>query len=100
MLVTVSNRFEHDLPAIRFAETARRLGAAARAVGLAVPGFRCPPRLTDATRTIRRYPNGAVVSVRVRSRPFDAVVADMVEGVLVANRVARGDAARLRAVLA
>jgi hypothetical protein len=79
-------------PALRFAETARRLGAAARAAGLAVPAFRCPPRVAGAERTIRRYPGGTVVSVRLRDRPFDEVATDMVEGVLVANRLS-GDAA-------
>jgi hypothetical protein len=79
-------------PALRFAEAARRLGATARATGLAVPAFRCPPRVAGAERTIRRYPGGTVVSVRLRDRPFDEVVTDMVEGVLVANRLV-GDAA-------
>ena len=38
-------------PALRFAETARRLGDSARGVGLAVPAFRCPPRVPGAART-------------------------------------------------
>jgi hypothetical protein len=88
-----------NLPALRFADAARRLGGAAHAAGLAVPAFRCPPRLAGATRTIRRYPGGTVVSVRLRGRPFEAVLSDMVEGVLVANRVATADAVRLRAAL-
>ena len=83
-------------PALRFAETARRLGASARASGLAVPAFRCPPRVAGAARTIRRYPGGTVVSVRLRDRPFDDVVTDMVEGVLVANRLSGEAALRFR----
>jgi hypothetical protein len=87
------------LPAVaRFAETARCLGAAARAAGLAVPAFRSPPRV-DAPRTIRRFPDGTVVSVQLRGRPFDAVAADMVEGVLVANGVAPHDQGRIRRAL-
>ncbi len=86
-------------PALQFADTARRLGAAAHANGLAVPAFRCPPRTADAVRTIRRYPGGTVVSVRLRDRPFATVVDDMVEGVLVANRVPPTDADRLRTAL-
>jgi hypothetical protein len=86
-------------PALRFAETARRLGAAARAASLAVPAFRCPPRVAGAERTIRRYPNGTVVSVRLRDRPFDEVVTDMVEGVLVTNRLSGDAALRLRTSL-
>jgi hypothetical protein len=88
-----------NLPALRFAEAARRLGAAAHGVGLEVPAFRCPPRIADVARTIRRYPGGTVVSVRLRDRPFEAALDDMVEGVLVANRVQPADAIRLRAVL-
>jgi hypothetical protein len=87
------------MPALRFAETARRLGASARASGLAVPAFRCPPRVAGARRTIRRYPGGTVVSVRLRERPFDEVVSDMVEGVLVANRLSGEAALRLRTPL-
>jgi len=76
------------------------LGAAARAAGLAVPAFRCPPRVADVSRTIRRYPGGAVVSVRLRGRPFADVGADMVEGVLVVNRLEGEAASRMRVALA
>jgi hypothetical protein len=89
---------EH-LPALRFAEAARRLGAAAHAAGLDVPAFRCPPRIAGAARTIRRYPGGTVVSVRLRGRPFEAALDDMVEGVLVANRVEPSAAVRVREAL-
>ena len=106
MLVTVNDRTvtnHHpditELPALRFADTARRLGAAAHEAGLSVPAFRSPPRVADAARTIRRYPAGAVVSVRLRGRPFAEVVADMVDGVLAANRVPPADAPRVRARL-
>jgi hypothetical protein len=94
MMASVEN-----LPALRFAEAARRLGAAARDAGLAVPAFRCPPRVADAKRTIRRYPGGTVISVRLRGRPFSNAVADMVEGVLVANRVGADAAPHIRAAL-
>jgi hypothetical protein len=88
-----------DLPALRFAETARRLGAAAHAARLEVPAFRCPPKVAGADRTIRRYPGGAVVAVRLRGRPFEAALADMVEGVVVANRLPEGEAAAVRRML-
>src|SRR6478609_6931793 len=82
MLVTVNDRTVTEtitqtiteLPALRFADTARRLGAAAHEARLSVPAFRSPPRVADAARTIRRYPAGAVVSVRLRGRPFPEVV--------------------------
>lgn len=85
--------------ALAFAQTARQLGAAARAEGLTVPAFRSPPRLAGAVRTVRLYPGGAVISVQLRDRPLADVTTDMVEGVLRANRL-RGDAAgRARAAL-
>ncbi len=89
---------------VRFATAARRLGAEARRRGLAVPGFRSPPRLPGAVRSIRRRPDGSVfVAVRVHGRSVEDVVTDMVEGVLAANRSAsgerRGAAAEHRAAL-
>lgn len=87
------------VPALRFADAAKRLGAATRAAGLTVPAFRCPPRVPGARRTLRRYPGGAVVSVVLRGRPWDEVAADMVEGVLVVNRLGGEAALRLRTAL-
>jgi hypothetical protein len=86
-------------PPIRFAELARRIGAAARAAGLVVPAFRTPPRGSGASRTIRRLPGGPVVAVRLRSRPSADVVADMVEGVIVANGLTSDAAGRVRDTL-
>lgn len=83
-----------------FAAVARRLADASRAAGLAVAAFRSPPRIPGAVRTLRRYPGGTVVSVRLRDRPFDAVIADMVEGVVVANRLSGDAALRARTHLA
>jgi hypothetical protein len=83
-----------------FAATARRLGDAARAAGLAVPAFRSPPRVAGARRTVRRYPGGTVVSVQLRGRPHEAVAADMVEGVVVTNRLSGDAALRARTMLA
>jgi len=98
-VVTVNDRTVTQLPAMRFADVARRLGAATHDAGLAVPAFRCPPRVPGADRTIRRYPGGAVVSVKLRDRPFADVVTDMVDGVIAANRVPEADAHRLRGML-
>jgi hypothetical protein len=99
MLVAVNDPTVAELPALHFADAARRLGAAAHEAGLCVPAFRSPPRVPGATRTIRRYPAGAVVSVQLRGRPFSAVVADMVDGVLAANRIPTADASAMRARL-
>ena len=79
---------------------ARTLADTARGAGLAVPAFRSPPRVSGTVRTLRRYPGGAVVSVQLRGRSFEAVVADMVEGVVVANRLGGDAALRARTVLA
>ena len=70
---------------MRFAAAARAISDEARRVGLEVPGFRSPPRL-PVDRALRRRPGATPsVVVRLRGRPMDTVVADMVEGVLVAN---------------
>jgi hypothetical protein len=50
-------------------------------------------------RSLRRHPNGAVIAVQVRGRPWAAVVADMIEGVVVANRLEPPHADRLRTEL-
>lgn len=90
-----------DVPitAAAFSTVARRLADEARRRGLAAPGFRSPPRLPDAPRTIRRHGDSAVVAVRRAGRAADDVIADMVEGVLVANRVSGPEAERWRAEL-
>lgn len=75
--------------ALRFSALARELAAEARRHGLAVPGFRSPPRLAGVDRTVKWGADGScMVSVRVRDRAVADVIADMVEGVLVANRLA------------
>ena len=85
--------------AVRFAAAVRALGAGARRHGLAVPAFRTPPKVSGATRTLRRTPRGAVVSVTVRGRPWAAVLGDLVEGVVVANGLAGPAAEAARSVL-
>jgi len=86
-------------PSLRFAETARVLGQAARLRGFEVPTFRSPPGLDGVQRTIRRRGSAAIVSVVVRDRPWAAVVADMVEGIVVANRLESVPADNARAAL-
>lgn len=79
---------------------ARVLEAAAAEQGLRAPSFRSPPRLDGAVRTIRRYPDGHVtVAVRLRGRRPRAVQADMVEGVVAANRLRGAAAVRCREAL-
>ena len=66
---------------MRFAEAARSLGRAARLRGLEVPTFRSPTGLTGVQRTIRRRGRAATISVVLRGRPWQAVLADMIEGI-------------------
>lgn len=82
-----------------FATTARTLGRELRSRGLLAPGFRCPPRIVGVDRSLRRWDGGATVSVRVKGRPLTAVVADMIEGSVAANRLVSPRADRLRAEL-
>ena len=84
---------------VQFAAAARALAAAARRFGLAAPTFRTPPRLVGLDRTVRRHQRGGVVSVRVRGRPWVAVLADMVDGVVAVNRLDARRANRARADL-
>ena len=84
---------------LRFARLARSLGEAARAQGLRAPSFRSPPRLPGVSRSIMRRGPGVTVAVALRDRPWAAVVADMVEGVVAANRLAGVGADRARAAL-
>ena len=81
---------------VDFAQAARTLSRAARRLGLDAPSYRCPPRVIGADRTIRRRPNGAVIAVRVKGRPRVAVFADMIEGVVLANRLVTPRADRVR----
>ena len=85
---------------VEFAHAARRLTRAAVRRSLVGPSFRCPPRLVGVDRTIRRRTDaeggGAVVSVRVKGRPRAAVLADMIEGVVITNGLRAPEADRLR----
>jgi len=82
-----------------FADAARVLSLEARRRGLAAPGFRSPPRLLGVDRTLRRHPSGASVAVRVRDRPWVAVAADMIEGVIAVNELRPPQSDRLRGEL-
>ena len=82
-----------------FAAAARFLANEAQRFGLDAPGFRSPPRTLGVQRTLRRTEQGGVVAVLVRDRPFVAVLADMIEGVIVINRLAPPEADRARTML-
>ncbi len=84
-----------------FADAARVLADATHALDLVVPGFRTPPRIVGMDRTLRRSPDGigGVVAVRLRDRPFTAVVSDMIEGVIAINRLQPPEADQVRNAL-
>ena len=84
---------------LRFARLARSLAEAARAQGLRAPTFRSPPRIPAVSRSIVRRGRAVTVAVALRGRPWPAVVADMVEGVVAANRLAGVRADRVRSAL-
>jgi len=84
---------------VQFTSAARVLGQAAREQGLVGPGFRSPPRMVGADRTLRRRGDGCTVAVRVRGRLWVAVLADMVEGVVTSNALSGPSADRARDAL-
>jgi hypothetical protein len=85
---------------LRFAAAVRAITPAARRAGLVVPSFRSPPRLAGVDRSLRRRDGGgATVAVVVRGRPWAAVLADMVDGVIATNHLAGPDADKARALL-
>ena len=86
-------------PTVDFSRMARLVAAAARRHGWRAPSYRSPPRIVGAARTIRRRKGGAVVAVQVRGRPRPAVVADLIEGVVVANALDPNEAGRARTEL-
>ena len=88
-----------EATSLRFAAAARSLGQAARLRSLVVPGFRSPPGLEGVHRTLRFRRGVPTVAVQLKGRPWSAVVADMIEGVVAANGLAGAKADRARAAL-
>ena len=84
------------ITSLDFGSAARALGRAARLRDLVVPVFASPPSRGDLDRSIRRRNGSPIVSVRLKDRPRGAVLADMIEGIIVANYLAgaRADLAR------
>lgn len=81
---------------LEFSHDARVVAAEARASGLDVPGFRSPP-LGNGDVSVTEHPPGRwMVGVRIADRSRDDVRADMVEGVIRANRLSAGRARIVR----
>jgi hypothetical protein len=81
-----------EATSLRFAAAARALTHAARRLGLVAPDFRTPPRRPGSARTLRRGAGAALVSVLLQERPWVAVLADMVDGIVAVNELAGSDA--------
>ena len=89
-----------EASSLDYAAAVRSLGAPARRERLTVPAFRSTPRLDEAARSIRWRPDGgATVSIRLKGRPWAAVLGDMIEGVVVTNGLTGPAADRARARL-
>jgi hypothetical protein len=89
-----------EVLSLRFAHAVRLLAAPTRIGGWSLPTFRSPPRVSGANRTLRRRRDGsAVVAVQLRGRPWAAVLSDLVEGVVVANRLSGVVAEQCRQLL-
>ncbi len=84
---------------VHFAHAVRTLSEASRLQGLEVPMFRSPPRRSGAVRTVRRTRRGATISVVVADRPWTNVLADLIDGIVVVNRLDGGPAIRCRTAL-
>ena len=98
---TVTPRRDTDFvvesQSVQFGEAARSVARRARSLGLATPVFKSPPRIVGVSRTIRRRDDGqAVVAIAFRGRPWNAVLADMIDGVLVVNELQGAAASRAR----
>ncbi len=85
---------------LQFSSIVRAVNGAARAHGLRPPTFRSPPKVPGAARTIRRWPSGSVtVAVEFKERPWAVVVADCIEGTIIANDLVGAAAVRARTAL-
>ena len=84
---------------LRFAEAVRVLSGAGREAGMTIPSFRSPPHSQSFDRTIRRRGADVTVAVRLSGRPFAAVQADLIEGLLVVNEVTVDRADEVRRTL-
>lgn len=74
-----------------FALISRILTETATAFGGNAPGFRSPPRIPGVKRSVTRNRDGSVtVAVAVRHRPVMAVVADMIDGIILTSGSASG----------
>jgi hypothetical protein len=79
----------------------QQLCAACRRLGLLVPSFQSPPAIEGADRTLRRTADGrgVVIAVRLWPRPLERIRADMIDGIVAANRLRGPRADEVRRLL-
>ncbi len=90
----VPGTIETQANAMSFAAVGRVLTDQALAQGVTAPSFRSPPRIPGVRRSVTRNRDGSItVSVIVSRRPLSAVIADMIDGVVLTSGL-RADEAR------
>ena len=87
------------MTSLDFGAAARSLARAAHLRDLVVPVFASTPSRRDLHRSIRRRNGSPVVSIRLGDRPRGAVLADMIEGIVVANYLEDSKADLVRSTL-
>jgi hypothetical protein len=91
---------QSGLGSVAFAQAARVLSVEAREWGHEPPSFRSPPRIAGVRRSITRRPDGtASVAVTTRNRTVVAVLADMIEGIIVSTQAGDTGVGALRDAL-
>ncbi|NNF53817.1 MAG: hypothetical protein HKN03_05165 [Acidimicrobiales bacterium] len=88
------NLIETQANAMSFAAIGRVLTDQALTLGVSAPSFRSPPRIPGVRRSVTRNRDGSItVSVIVSRRPLSAVVADMIDGIVLTSGL-KADEAR------
>lgn len=95
--LTVVSGDNSPATALEFSESVRTVVQLSRRGGLVPPVFRSPPRKEQVDRTIRhRGSRPPVVAIRRLGRPLSAVQADVIEAIVVSNRLSCERADRFR----
>ncbi len=77
-------KIETMATAVSFASIGHVLSDEAAMLGVSAPSFRSPPRIPGVRRSVTRNRDGSVtVAVLLRQRPMTAVIADMIDGLVM-----------------
>ena len=84
---------------IKFSIAVRTLGRIADQLGYRIPQFRCPPPSAKYQRSVRKTGDENLsISIVIRGRPWLAILADIVEGFVIAN-IQSGQDSEIRNIL-